>query len=218
MSEKKKKKTKITSGAPAGQADNAAAVQHGKKERDEAKSMDEKHGSHAQDSGKKAEEGRKGGLGESIKDTAKFLNEVKNEGRKITWPPRRQVLQETWSVMVLVTIITIMVLGFDYALGNWIFGPIEHFAKVLAPSEQMAIPTEIPGAPMPPPDGTAPGAPAPATPPPGSAAPAPTQGTVPAPTAPGAPTSAPAATPPVTATPAPPAASTPAPQAPPTKP
>ncbi len=68
-------------------------------------------------------------LGESIKDIRQFLNEVAIEFRKITWPARRQVTQETYSVLFLVTLITLMVLGFDWFLGKGIFGPLEHFAR-----------------------------------------------------------------------------------------
>jgi len=69
-------------------------------------------------------------LGESIKDVRQFLKEVAIEFRKITWPARRQVVQETYSVLFLVTLITLMVLGFDWFLGKAVFGPIEHFARL----------------------------------------------------------------------------------------
>lgn len=71
--------------------------------------------------------------GNIVSNTVVFLREVVKEAKKITWPPRSQVIQETTSVIVLVTLITVMVLGFDYALGNWVFGPIEHLAKITAP-------------------------------------------------------------------------------------
>jgi preprotein translocase SecE subunit len=92
---------------------------------------------------KKAETKKSGNF---VTDTVIFLKEVVKEAKKITWPPRSQVIQETTSVIVLVTLITVMVLGFDYALGNWIFGPIEHFAKVLAPKtpEQDMFDTSVP--------------------------------------------------------------------------
>ena len=69
-------------------------------------------------------------LGESIKDVRQFLKEVAIEFRKITWPGRRQVVQETYSVLFLVTLITLMVLGFDWFLGKGVFGPLEHFARL----------------------------------------------------------------------------------------
>jgi len=77
---------------------------------------------------KKKEEGSE--LGESFKDVRQFLKEVAIEFRKITWPSRRQVVQETYSVLFLVTLITLMVLGFDWFLGKGVFGPLEHFARL----------------------------------------------------------------------------------------
>lgn len=234
MSDQDKKQTKTTSGTPAGQADNAAAVQHAKESREKAKAKDENkmHGSHAeapqQPKKTKAEEKKSGNV---VADAITFLKEVAKEAKKITWPPRSQVVQETTSVIVLVALITVMVLGFDYALGNWIFGPIEHFAKMLAPAtpeQEMftpSIPLPTPGtenpeelpedpnaasAPGTTPSGEAtpaPGATIPAgtvTPPPTTPAPtAPpaTPGTIPGSTTPGTPATD--ATKPVTTTPTP---------------
>ncbi len=65
-----------------------------------------------------------------IADSIKFLKDVKIEVKKISWPERGQVIKETWSVVVLVTIITFLVLGYDYVLGHFVFGPIEHWAKI----------------------------------------------------------------------------------------
>lgn len=59
-----------------------------------------------------------------------FLKEVGIEHRKIAWPDRHQIMRETWSVLVLVTCITLVVLGIDWVLGNAVFGPIEHWAKL----------------------------------------------------------------------------------------
>ncbi len=134
MSSKKQDKTKITAGGQPdptdGKSNEHSGAMHHVKERDQAKNKDDKHGSGQGERTAKKDEKP---AGNGIKETLLFLNEVKNEARKITWPPRGQVAQETWSVIVLVTFITVMVLGFDYALGNWVFGPIEHFAKILAP-------------------------------------------------------------------------------------
>ncbi|HEY9870993.1 MAG TPA: preprotein translocase subunit SecE [Candidatus Obscuribacterales bacterium] len=69
-------------------------------------------------------------IGESIKDVRQFLKEVVIEFRKITWPSRRQVIQETWSVLFLVTLITLMVFGFDKVLAMVVFGPLEHWARL----------------------------------------------------------------------------------------
>ncbi|MBZ0186916.1 MAG: preprotein translocase subunit SecE, partial [Candidatus Obscuribacterales bacterium] len=59
----------------------------------------------------------------------KFLKEVLVEYRKITWPDRHQIVKETWSVLVLVTFITFLVLGYDFVLGK-VFGYVEHLAKI----------------------------------------------------------------------------------------
>lgn len=69
-------------------------------------------------------------VGESIKDVRQFLREVAIEFRKITWPGRAQVFQETYSVLFLVTVITLMVLAFDWVLGHAVFGPLEHWARL----------------------------------------------------------------------------------------
>jgi preprotein translocase SecE subunit len=59
-----------------------------------------------------------------------FLKEVVIEFNKITWPGRAQVVQETYSVLFLVTVITLMVLSFDWFLGKAIFGPLEYWARI----------------------------------------------------------------------------------------
>jgi len=66
----------------------------------------------------------------SLAQIRQFFNEVTAEFRKITWPPFNQVVKETWSVLFLVAVITLMVLGFDWFLGHAIFGPLEHFARM----------------------------------------------------------------------------------------
>ncbi len=239
MPDKQDKKTKITSGAPAGQVDNGSPTKHQR----EAKSMDPKNGDGAEPAAKKKTEEKRSPGG--IQGLFKFLNDVKIEAKKITWPPRSQVINETWSVIVMVAFITFMVLGFDYALGNWIFGPIEHAAKMMAPATPDTLFQEVPATPTTP-DGkpidssTPPtGAPPAGAPVPDASAPVPTPGTttpatpapepgstlppagtmpgLPAPTTPSAPPTVPAATtPPVTpppATTAPAAPQTPAPSA-----
>ncbi len=69
-------------------------------------------------------------LGESLKDIRQFLKDVVVEFTKITWPGRTQVLQETWSVLFLVALITLLVLGFDWFLAHAVFGPLEHWARL----------------------------------------------------------------------------------------
>ncbi len=66
-----------------------------------------------------------------VTGVSQFLKEVAIEHRKITWPDRKQVLRETRSVLFLVTAITLIVLGIDWVLGNLIFGPLDHWAKML---------------------------------------------------------------------------------------
>jgi preprotein translocase SecE subunit len=72
----------------------------------------------------------KGGIGQSIGEARQFLKEVYIEFNKITWPERSRVIRETYSVLVLVALITVMVLAFDWFLGNAIFGPLEHWARL----------------------------------------------------------------------------------------
>ncbi len=84
-------------------------------------------GSGGSDKPKKAKtEKKQSQLGEA----RQFVHEVIVEFRKISWPPFRQVVRETWSVLFLVAVITLMVLGFDWVLGNVVFGPLEHFARL----------------------------------------------------------------------------------------
>lgn len=98
-----------------------------------AKGMDKPKDSESKKDNKEKES--KGSFGQQIKGTVTFLKEVDREARKITWPPRSQVMQETWSVIVLVAFITVLVLGYDYVLGHWVFGPLEHLSKMNAPAQ-----------------------------------------------------------------------------------
>ena len=66
---------------------------------------------------------------EAFVDLKLFLGQVYFEFKKITWPERSQILRETYSVLFLVTIITLMVLGFDWAIARAVFEPMEKFAK-----------------------------------------------------------------------------------------
>lgn len=67
---------------------------------------------------------------QSIVNLQQFLKGVLIEFSKISWPSRAQVIQETTTVLCLVTIITVMVLAFDWFLGHAVFGPIEHWARL----------------------------------------------------------------------------------------
>lgn len=75
-------------------------------------------------------QGKPAKKGNPFSEARQFIKEVVIEFRKISWPEFRQVVRETWSVLFLVAVITLMVLGFDWVLGNVIFGPLEHFAKL----------------------------------------------------------------------------------------
>ncbi len=149
---KKKKKVKLTesgsSGASSRSDDGGASVSAKNSKQSggsatagdrETEPRDKSHQGSRMDKDesrpKKAKE-EKESLADSVKGGVIFLKEVVKEAKKITWPPRRQVIQETWSVLVLVTFITVLVLAYDYALANWVFGPLEHFSKMNAPVEQ----------------------------------------------------------------------------------
>lgn len=56
-----------------------------------------------------------------------FVKEVVIEFRKISWPDRKQVIRESYSVIFLVALITLMVLGLDKVLG-YVFGLVEKLA------------------------------------------------------------------------------------------
>jgi len=75
----------------------------------------------------KKEEGE---LTETATHIFQFIKEVDIERRKITWPDRNQVIRETWGVLILVALLTFMVLGFDWTLSQFVFGPLEHQARL----------------------------------------------------------------------------------------
>lgn len=70
-----------------------------------------------------------GNAGQSIAELAQFLKETWIEFRKISWPTRQQVVKETWSVLVLVTMLTVSVLAFDFAVARVVFEPLDKYAK-----------------------------------------------------------------------------------------
>jgi preprotein translocase subunit SecE len=82
----------------------------------------------------KKQERRDGEPSNAVAHFLQFLKEVNVEARKITWPERALVLRETWGVLVLVAVLTLLVLGFDWAVGHFIFQPLEHWARVLGGS------------------------------------------------------------------------------------
>jgi preprotein translocase SecE subunit len=134
----------------------------------------------------------------SSESTVQFLKETWQEFRKISWPDRQQVIKETYSVLFLVTVITVMVLAFDYAVGKAVFEPLDKFSRKI--NSGAAVQTTVP-----PLENTVPVTPVTPVPPAGTT---PTESTPPA----GA-TPAPGTTPPVGTTPpaTPPASTTPAP-------
>ncbi len=71
-----------------------------------------------------------GGLMQQIIAAGQFLNEVRAEARKISWPERSQVVRETISVLFLVALITFFVWGFDLVVGKFIFVPLEHWGHL----------------------------------------------------------------------------------------
>ena len=123
-------KTNGTAKAASGQPEKKAPPRKDDKGAQGKAKAKEANGKAAAAKGKKKKDDDDSELGESIKDIRQFLKEVSIEFRKITWPGRRQVIQETYSVLFLVTLITLMVLGFDWFLGKGIFGPLEHFARL----------------------------------------------------------------------------------------
>lgn len=69
--------------------------------------------------------------GERVEGIVEFLKGVVVEFKKISWPDRQQVIKETYSVIVLVAVITSAVLAFDFAVGKVIFEPLDHLARTL---------------------------------------------------------------------------------------
>ena len=49
---------------------------------------------------------------------AKFIREVRQETAKVTWPRRKEVIQTTIMVFVMVTLIAIFFLAVDWVLGS----------------------------------------------------------------------------------------------------
>ncbi|MDR3615089.1 MAG: preprotein translocase subunit SecE [Candidatus Obscuribacterales bacterium] len=72
----------------------------------------------------------KKGLSEQIKTFQQYLKDVVVEFKKISWPDRAEIGRATLSVLVLVAIITLLVLGFDFILGRAIFGPLDHWVRL----------------------------------------------------------------------------------------
>ena len=48
----------------------------------------------------------------------KFVREVRQEGAKVTWPNRKEVVQTTIMVFVMVILVALFFMLVDYGLGN----------------------------------------------------------------------------------------------------
>ncbi len=83
----------------------------------------------AQPAGSKKRDGEPTGILKTLVELQQFLNETVVEFRKISWPTRTQVIKETWSVLVLVTALTLAVLAFDFAIARVVFEPLDKYAK-----------------------------------------------------------------------------------------
>jgi preprotein translocase subunit SecE len=44
-----------------------------------------------------------------------FVSEVRGELRKVAWPSRQEVINSTIVVLIMVTVMTALIFGFDYA-------------------------------------------------------------------------------------------------------
>lgn len=56
---------------------------------------------------------------------ARFIREVVAELRKVIWPTRKELLTYTAVVVAFVTVVTALVVGFDYVFAKgvlWVFG------------------------------------------------------------------------------------------------
>ncbi len=58
-------------------------------------------------------------LGGRFKGIGTFLQEVRAEYRKVSWPTRRQIAVETGVVLAVCTLMTLVILGYD-----WVFSGI----------------------------------------------------------------------------------------------
>jgi len=45
---------------------------------------------------------------------AKWFRELRSELKKVTWPSRSQVINNTWVAMVVITVCAVVIWGFDY--------------------------------------------------------------------------------------------------------
>lgn len=113
-----------------GEENSASSDKTEKKAEQKPKDKAHKENRSGQSMKSKDAKAQSGGLAGTIKEYLEFLKLTRIEYKKINWPDRRQVIQETWTVLILVTFITLLVLGYDWVLGNLVFGPLEHWIKL----------------------------------------------------------------------------------------
>ena len=58
-------------------------------------------------------------IADELKSFGNFLRECRAEMGKITWPPRRQLVESTWVVAALILALSVFVLVCDRALA-WV--------------------------------------------------------------------------------------------------
>jgi preprotein translocase SecE subunit len=120
--------------APSGSLKSETAKLQGSKvgqseqKKDGSQAKPDKENAGAKPKAKKSEEGE---ANNSLAHFLQFLKEVNVEARKITWPDRSLILRETWGVLILVAVLTFLVLGFDWAVGHFVFQPLEHWARLM---------------------------------------------------------------------------------------
>ncbi len=56
---------------------------------------------------------RENGKMEKVDKAKEFFSEARVELKKVTWPPKKQTIQATWVVIVMVIIISIFLGGVD---------------------------------------------------------------------------------------------------------
>jgi len=49
---------------------------------------------------------------------ARWFRELRSELRKVSWPTRAQILNNTWVVLVVTSVCAVAVWGFDYVAQN----------------------------------------------------------------------------------------------------
>ncbi|RXQ98570.1 preprotein translocase subunit SecE [Pseudoxanthomonas composti] len=50
------------------------------------------------------------------RDTVEFLSESRFELRKVVWPTRQEAIRMTWVVAIVVSVLSLILAGFDFAI------------------------------------------------------------------------------------------------------